>query len=187
MLERLEDDAVEKPKLREPTLTFTFPECSRLAPPVLPFDEVAFSCSSMPPVHVCTHACVPSRAWHVHCTHAQVSFSYSGEAADFLYEKIDIGVDCDSRIALVGPNGCGKSTLLKLMSGERSPTEGSNMHPVHVRACASSHVYGMCMVHVQASSARPRGRSSATSTARSASTTSTRATYSSLTSRRSAS
>ena len=125
VLERLEDDAVEKPKLREPTLTFTFPECSRLAPPVLPFDEVAFSCSSMPPVHVCTHACVPSRAWHVHCTHAQVSFSYSGEAADFLYEKIDIGVDCDSRIALVGPNGCGKSTLLKLMSGELTPSEGS--------------------------------------------------------------
>jgi ATP-binding cassette subfamily F protein 2 len=27
-------------------------------------------------------------------------------------------VDCDSRIALVGPNGCGKSTLLKLMAGE---------------------------------------------------------------------
>ena len=93
VLGKLEDDAVDKPKLREPTLTFKFPDCSRLAPPVLPFDNV--------------------------------SFSYSGKKEDHLYEKLDIGVDCDSRIALVGPNGCGKSTLLKLMSGELTPTEGS--------------------------------------------------------------
>ena len=93
VLEKLEDESVEKPKLREPTLTFKFPECSRLAPPVLPFDNV--------------------------------SFAYSGKKEDLLYEDLDIGVDCDSRVALVGPNGCGKSTLLKLMSGELSPTEGS--------------------------------------------------------------
>ena len=61
-------------------LASQFPECSRLAPPVLPFDEV--------------------------------SFSYSGKPEEFLYEKLNLGVDCDSRVALVGPNGCGKSTLL---------------------------------------------------------------------------
>ena len=66
--------------LREPTLTFKFPECSRLAPPVLPFDEVCFA--------------------------------YSGKAEDYLYEGLNLGVDCDSRIALVGPNGCGKSATL---------------------------------------------------------------------------
>ena len=38
------------------------------------------------------------------------------DGTDYLYEDLDIGVDCDSRIALVGPNGCGKSTLLKLMA-----------------------------------------------------------------------
>ena len=91
VLEKLETGAVEKPKLREPSLTFSFPECSRLAPPVLPFDDV--------------------------------SFAYPG--SEPLYEALNFGVDCDSRIALVGPNGCGKSTLLKLMSGELSPTEGS--------------------------------------------------------------
>ena len=93
VLEKLEDDAVEKPKLRESTLTFKFPECSRLAPPVLPFEDV--------------------------------SFAYSGKAEDFLYEQLSLGVDCDSRVALVGPNGCGKSTLLKLMSGELTPTAGN--------------------------------------------------------------
>merc|ERR1719473_1680854 len=54
----------------------------------------------------------------------QVSFSYSGEKKDHLYEKLELGVDLDSRIALVGPNGAGKSTLLKLMLKEIEPTEG---------------------------------------------------------------
>merc|ERR1719498_1828884 len=54
----------------------------------------------------------------------EVSFSYSGQKADHLYETLNLGVDLDSRIALVGPNGAGKSTLLKLMLQEIQPTEG---------------------------------------------------------------
>merc|ERR1719171_2055241 len=53
-----------------------------------------------------------------------VSFAYSGRKEDFLYKKLDLGVDLDSRIALVGPNGAGKSTLLKLMRDELQPCEG---------------------------------------------------------------
>jgi len=53
-----------------------------------------------------------------------VAFSYSGKKADYLYSKLNLGVDLESRIALVGPNGAGKSTLLKLMCDELSPTEG---------------------------------------------------------------
>jgi len=53
-----------------------------------------------------------------------VSFSYSGEKKDHLYEKLELSIDLDSRIALVGPNGAGKSTLLKLMLKEIEPTEG---------------------------------------------------------------
>ena len=45
VLGKLEDDAVAKPSLREPSLTFRFPECTRLAPPVLPFDAVSFAYS----------------------------------------------------------------------------------------------------------------------------------------------
>lgn len=91
VLEKVVDDAVAKPKQRVQTLAFTFPSASRLAPPVMPFNEVCFG--------------------------------YSG--CEALYQRLNFGIDCDSRVALVGPNGCGKSTLLKLMSGELSPTEGS--------------------------------------------------------------
>merc|ERR1712216_301867 len=55
---------------------------------------------------------------------SNVSFSYSGKKADHLYEKLELGVDLDSRVALVGPNGAGKSTLLKLMLKEIEPTVG---------------------------------------------------------------
>ena len=51
-----------------------------------------------------------------------VTFSYSGKKADNLYENLDLGIDMDSRTALVGPNGVGKSTLLRLMTGKISPS-----------------------------------------------------------------
>ncbi|CAI5948939.1 unnamed protein product, partial [Closterium sp. NIES-64] len=50
-----------------------------------------------------------------------------------IYEKVDFGVDLDSRIALVGPNGAGKSTLLKLMTGDLQPTEGAVKRHNHLR------------------------------------------------------
>jgi ATP-binding cassette subfamily F protein 2 len=93
VLEKVEDEAVEKPQERQQTLTFKFDECDKLDPPVMPFDGV--------------------------------SFSYSGKPEEYLYKSLDLAVDCDSRVALVGPNGCGKSTLMKLMSGELTPTEGA--------------------------------------------------------------
>lgn len=62
-----------------------------------------------------------------------VTFSYSGNAEDNLYEHLDFGVDMDSRIALVGPNGVGKSTLLKIMTGELSPTGGRVSRHTHLK------------------------------------------------------
>ena len=64
---------------------------------------------------------------------SDVSFSYSGEAKDFLYKDLDFGVDMDSRIALVGPNGVGKSTLLKLITGDCSPSLGRIARHPHLR------------------------------------------------------
>jgi len=62
-----------------------------------------------------------------------VSFSYSGDKKDYLYAKLNFGVDQDSRIALVGPNGAGKSTLLKLMRAELQPCEGEIKRHNHLR------------------------------------------------------
>ncbi|CAI5977104.1 unnamed protein product [Closterium sp. NIES-64] len=62
---------------------------------------------------------------------SEVSFAYDPEHV--IYEKVDFGVDLDSRIALVGPNGAGKSTLLKLMTGDLQPTEGAVKRHNHLR------------------------------------------------------
>ncbi|ESZ93283.1 ATP-binding cassette sub-family F member 2 [Sclerotinia borealis F-4128] len=62
-----------------------------------------------------------------------VTFSYSGDAKDDLYQHLDLGVDMDSRTALVGPNGVGKSTLLRLMTGKLSPTGGNVSRHTHLK------------------------------------------------------
>jgi len=50
------------------------------------------------------------------------TFGYSKDK--ILYRDLDLGIDLDSRVALVGPNGAGKSTLLKLMMGQLAPLNG---------------------------------------------------------------
>ncbi|KAI9645741.1 ABC transporter ATP-binding protein arb1 [Ciborinia camelliae] len=62
-----------------------------------------------------------------------VTFSYSGDSKDDLYRNLDLGVDMDSRTALVGPNGVGKSTLLRLMTGKLSPTGGTVSRHTHLK------------------------------------------------------
>ena len=47
------------------------------------------------------------------------------------YHHLDLGIDLDSRIALVGPNGAGKTTFVKLMTGESCPPPA---HPATVGA-----------------------------------------------------
>ena len=53
----------------------------------------------------------------------RVQFQYSPKHP-IIFDKIDFGIDMDSRICIVGPNGAGKSTLLKLLTGEVEPTKG---------------------------------------------------------------
>eukprot|EP00793_Prasinoderma_coloniale_P003118 PRCOL_00006585-RA len=53
-----------------------------------------------------------------------VDTAFGYEPGKTLYENLNFGLDCDSRVAIVGPNGAGKSTFLKLVMGEIIPTEG---------------------------------------------------------------
>lgn len=80
-------------------------------------------CSKLPPPVLCLQ---------------DLSFAYSGKKEDMLYEHLELGVDCDSRVALVGPNGAGKSTLLKLMIGDLMPSEGSVSRHTHLKICRYS-------------------------------------------------
>ena len=51
----------------------------------------------------------------------KIERSFAGEV---LFEHINLQVDEQDRIALVGKNGAGKSTLLKILVGEEEPTSG---------------------------------------------------------------
>merc|ERR1712137_919108 len=52
-----------------------------------------------------------------------VSFGYEGQP--LLFKNVNLGVDLESRVALVGRNGSGKSTLLYLFTGQLAPNSGN--------------------------------------------------------------
>lgn len=94
ILDKMEAAGLTPSPRAEKTFEFTFPQCSKLAPPVLPFKNVSFQYPSADP------------------------------SLGMLLQNLEFGVDCDSRVALVGPNGAGKSTILKLMTGDVEPSLG---------------------------------------------------------------
>ncbi|OWB58159.1 hypothetical protein B5S28_g4157 [[Candida] boidinii] len=72
-----------------------------------------------------------------------VSFGY--DPKKLLLRDVDLDVQLDSRIALVGANGCGKTTLLKVLMGDNSPIDGSVSKNSRLRIgyFAQHHVDGM--------------------------------------------
>jgi ATP-binding cassette subfamily F protein 3 len=61
-----------------------------------------------------------------------VGFKYASNQAP-IFSNINMNIDTQSRIALVGANGSGKSTLMKLLSGELTPTSGMVLRNPKVR------------------------------------------------------
>ncbi|RHY34225.1 hypothetical protein DYB32_001870 [Aphanomyces invadans] len=55
-----------------------------------------------------------------------LAFGYPG--CPLLYQGVEMGLDMDSRVALVGANGSGKTTLLNLITGQLMPVHG-NIRP----------------------------------------------------------
>jgi len=51
-----------------------------------------------------------------------VEFGYKQD--NTILEKVDFGLDLDSRITIVGPNGAGKSTFINLLVGNLNPVNG---------------------------------------------------------------
>jgi len=53
---------------------------------------------------------------------SQVCFGYDGQS---VLTGISLDINAGERITVLGPNGAGKTTLLRLLSGTRSPAQGS--------------------------------------------------------------
>lgn len=72
-----------------------------------------------------------------------VSFGY--DPKNLLLSHVDLDIQMNSRIALVGANGCGKTTLLKVLMGDNSPLDGSVSKNSRLRIgyFAQHHVDGM--------------------------------------------
>ena len=72
-----------------------------------------------------------------------LTFGYRPDS--ILLEQIDLRVDINSRIGVVGANGCGKSTLIKLIMGQLSPLVCKHaclmMFNVHVQLSINNQYY----------------------------------------------
>ena len=53
----------------------------------------------------------------------EVSFSYLKREV-FQLSNVDVGIDMETKVAIIGPNGLGKFTLLNLIAHDLQPLEG---------------------------------------------------------------
>ncbi|KAF8742915.1 P-loop containing nucleoside triphosphate hydrolase protein [Rhizoctonia solani] len=109
-------EKIEQPK----TLRFHFEDIRKLPPPIISFDDVAFSYSGNPKDYLYDHLNL--------AIDLNGRLSYE-EDTDVLVPirllTARITLTMDSRVAILGANGTGKSTLLHLITGVLQPCEGT--------------------------------------------------------------
>jgi len=98
--ETLEAMVLIPPPEKDYRVTFTFPEPGSLPHPVLQVKDAGFT---YPPKN-------------------------ESDKPHVIFEKLNLGIGLDTRIALVGPNGAGKSTLLNMLTG--ISILPPNLHPM---------------------------------------------------------
>ncbi|QLG72092.1 hypothetical protein HG535_0C04460 [Zygotorulaspora mrakii] len=110
-IKKLEKLPVLEPPEEERSITFKFPDCEKLSPPIIQLQDV--------------------------------SFGYN--ETDLLLKDVNLDIQMNSRIALVGANGCGKTTLLKVMMEQLRPLKGyvSRNSRLRVAYFAQHHVDAM--------------------------------------------
>ncbi|CCE61313.1 hypothetical protein TPHA_0A02310 [Tetrapisispora phaffii CBS 4417] len=89
-IKKLEKLPVLEPPEEEKSISFKFPDCEKLSPPIIQLQDV--------------------------------DFGYDNK--ELLLNDVNLDIQMDSRIALVGANGCGKTTLLKVMMEQLRPVKG---------------------------------------------------------------
>ena len=99
--------------VHDKVVSFSFPYCGGLPPPVLMVQGVSFRYAPDKVSGCARHRTTPTCSPLTFC-------SVFLQRQTLVYNKVDFGLDLESRVALVGPNGAGKSTLLKLLDGEVS-------------------------------------------------------------------
>jgi ATP-binding cassette subfamily F protein 2 len=123
---KMEEDGLVEAVSESKVGKFRFDSCGTLSPPVLAFYKVAFSYSGK--MDDSTFIALLSALL---CSlHRLIFYSYSFSFSSsflciaLLFRDLDLAINLDTRVAIVGANGAGKSTVMKLMLGELNPVEG---------------------------------------------------------------
>ncbi|KAK1220557.1 ABC transporter ATP-binding protein arb1 [Marasmius sp. AFHP31] len=115
ILDKMEAAGLVEPIEQKKPLRFNFEDIRKLPPPIIAFDEVAFSYSGKKEdflyqgLSLGIEYVFASFFVNLHVPHADVTSLSS----------------MDSRIAILGANGTGKSTLLNLITGALQPVQGT--------------------------------------------------------------
>jgi ATPase components of ABC transporters with duplicated ATPase domains len=94
-VEKMDLEAPDKVEI-EPVWRFSIPNPEPLGRPIIAIDDVSFDYK-------------PAQR----------------DVSDYILQKVNFGIDLDSRIGILGANGAGKSTLLNLVSDKLQPLSGN--------------------------------------------------------------